>query len=137
MERLRVAHRRRVLVPGVAHAFPEYFGMGEIFGLDLREPCFRRPGGKIFHHPVAAHQERLEEIAVRRPRESFQRIRAKAQDPRLRQPAAVRVASLNVRGADGQEIRQIIRIDQRPRQVDRPVHNSEARRIDGRIAVVH
>ena len=136
MKRLRVAHRRGILIPRVADAFAEHLGMAEIFRLNLGEARFCRSGGKIFHHAVATHQKGLEEIAVRCPREGFHRIRPEAQYPGFRQPAAVRIAFLDVYRANRQKIRQIVGIDQCPRQVNRPVDDGETRRINRRITVI-
>ncbi len=127
----------RVRVPGVLDTLGEYHGIGDVLRRDLREFRALRAALEVLDDAVAAHEEVVKEIAVRRALVRLERIGAVGEHALAREPAAVDAARLDVGRPDGEEVRQVVVVDERAAHVDRAVDDGEARRVHGRVAVRH
>ena len=126
-----------VVVPRMDDALGEALRIVDVLGRDLRELRIRRTGLEVLDDTVAADQEVVEEIAVRRARRRLDWIRAIREHTRACEAAAVDTARLDVRGADGDEVGDIVIVDERAAEIDGAVDDAEARGVHRRVAVRH
>ena len=126
----------RVLVPRVLDAFREDFRLREVFGIDLVDLSRIEALAEVFDNAVAADEQVLEEVAVCRAGERLDRIGAVAEHALLGESAAVDAASLDVSGADCEDIGDVVVVDECAAEVDRAVDDAEAGRVDRCIAIL-
>ena len=134
---IRAARLVRVRIPGVFDALGEDCGICDVLRRDFREFRAFRAALEVLDDAVAAHEQIIEEITVRRALVRLERIGAVGEHALAREAAAVDAARLDVGRADGEQIRQIVVVDERAAHVDRAVDDGETRRVHGRVAVRH
>ena len=117
-------------------AFCEDFRLREIFCVDLIDLRCINALAEVLDNAVRADQQVLEEVAVRRAGERLDRIGAVTEHALLGESAAVDAASLDVGGADCEDIGDVEVVDERATEVDGAVDDAEAGRVDRRVTIL-
>ena len=125
-----------IRIPGVLDALSEHGRIRHVVAVDFRELRIGHALTEVLNHTVAADEQILEEVAVARAGERLDGIGTIGENALLRHAAAIDAAGLDIGRTNGQQVGDIVVIDQRAAQVDGTIHDVEAGRVDRRIAIV-
>ena len=126
-----------VLVPAVLDALCDAVGIRQILLRKVIDLRIHDARSEVLDDAVAAHEEVLEEVAVRCTRERLLGEHAEGEHALFREASARGVALLDVEMSDGEHVGEIVVVHHVACLIDRAVDDREARCIDRRVAVLH